>query len=114
MPNRFELPFHPIDSSDTSFEVVLTEANSTTNFLESTGVREWSGPGSRVVRFATRTADDYVVKFGSSLATAASSNSMLMLGGTVEVITLSRPSINSIALQSSTDITVNLSIGYGA
>ena len=113
MASRFQFPFHPIESTAPSFEVTF-DNTSTTVFLESTGLREWGSPLGRVVRFATRTADDYLVSFGSSLAVAASSDSMLLLGGTVEVINLTRPSVNSIALQSSTDVVLNVTLGFGA
>lgn len=115
MTNRFQLPFRPVESTAPSFEVALTSANSTANALESTAIfRYWRhGPGSRAIRLATKTADDYYVSFGSTLAVAASTDSMLLLGGTVEIFDPIRPGITHIALQSSTDVTVNVTIGHG-
>lgn len=114
MPNRFQFPFHHIASTSPSFEVSLTGADSTANALQSTGLREWSGPSSRAVRFATRTADDYLAVFGTSdINVGGSTDGMLILGGTVEVIQPTSPRFTHIALQSSTDVTINITLGYG-
>lgn len=114
MPNRSRLPFQPVDSSAPSFEVTI-DATSVVTALESTAInRFWkSGPGSRSIRLATKTADDYYFSIGSSLAVAASSDSVLILGGTVEIFTPIKPGLAYIALQSSTDVTVNCTLGYG-
>ncbi len=112
MPSRFQFPFHAIESTAPAFEAVINDTSSAVA-LESTGLREWGSPLGRVVRFATRTADDYLVSFGDSGAEANSSDSMLMLGGTVEVINLTRPTVTHIALVSSTDVTVSVVLGHG-
>ncbi len=107
-------PFQTIDSSETSFEVTI-DSTSVATLLESTAVnRYWkSGPGSRSIRLATKTADDYYFQVGSSLVVAASSDSTLLLGGTVEIFNQIKPSNTYIALQSSTDVTINVTLGYG-
>jgi len=112
MPSKFSFAFHTIESTAPSFEVTINDTSSAVA-LESSGLREWGTPANRVVRFATRTADDYLVKFGDSNAVAVSSDSMLMLGGTVEVHQLTRPSVTHIALVSSTDVTISCTLGYG-
>ena len=112
MPSKFQFAFHAIESTAPAFEAVIDDTSSAVA-LESAGLREWGSPLGRVVRFATRTADDYLVSFGGSGAEANSSDSMLMLGGTVEVINLQRPTVTHIALVSSTDVVVNICLGHG-
>jgi hypothetical protein len=114
MTQRHLLPFQPVDSSGPSFEVSVTNA-STYNALESTALnRYWkSGPGSRSVRLGCKETGDYYVSFGTSDAVAASTDSMVMLGGTVEIFTSIKPADTHIAFYSSTDVTVNLTLGYG-
>ncbi len=115
MPNRFEFPFHPIESTAPSFEVTIDDTSSAVS-IESSGLREWGSPGSRVIRFSTRTADDYLISFGTTAAApvASSSESILMLGGTVEVLNPIRPSITQIAFVSSTDVVINCTLGFGS
>ena len=113
MASRFQFPFHPIESTAPAFEQFV-DSTAVVVALESTGLREWGSPLGRVVRFATRTADDYLVSFGGSGADANSSDSMLMLGGTVEVINLQRPTVTHIALKSSTDTTISVTLGFGS
>ena len=111
MASRFQFAFHAIESTAPSFELTVDDTSSAVA-LESTG-REWGSPLGRVVRFASRTADDYLVKFGDANAVAASTDTMLMLGGTVEVINLTRPTVTHIALVSSTDVVINICLGHG-
>ncbi|HDZ73728.1 MAG TPA: hypothetical protein ENH55_13365 [Aurantimonas coralicida] len=114
MPSRFQLPFHPIASTAPSFEATF-DNTSTSLALQSTSLREWAGPTNRSVRLATRTADDYLVAFGTSdITLGGSSDAMLVLGGTVEVFHPILPSHTHIAMQSSTDVTANVTLGYGA
>ena len=113
MTQRFRLPFQPIDSTAPSFEVSLTLGNSTANAMESTSAREWIGPTSRAIRVSSKTADDYYLQFGSTLAVASTSVSMLVLGSKVEIFNPIRPGLTNIALQSSTDVTINVTLGYG-
>jgi len=88
---------------------------STYNALSSTALnRYWkSGPGSRAVRLGCKETGDYYVSFGTSDAVAASTDSFVMLGGTVEIFTPIHPGITHIALFSSTSVTVNVTLGYG-
>ncbi len=111
MPNRFQYPFQPINSSEPSFTAAFdnTAAN---HVLESTGTREWQGPGSRAVSIAAMAADDYYINFGSSLVTCTSSGNKLILGGTDQVFRV-RPAQTYVAFVSSTDISMNLTLGYG-
>ncbi len=114
MTQRNLMPFQTIDSSETSFEVSV-DSTSVATPLESTAInRFWkSGPGSRSIRLATKTADDYYFQVGSSLVVAASSDSALLLGGTVEIFNQIKPSNTHIALQSSTVVSFNITWGYG-
>jgi hypothetical protein len=80
--------------------------------LESTSLREWQFATSRAVRLAEKTGADYYVKFGTSDVVAASTNSMLILGGTVEAHRVDTGQTH-ISLYSSTDVTVNICLGTG-
>lgn len=112
MSLRFLQPFTVITSTLPSFDVVIA-ATSVATALESTAVREWAGPGGRAIRVATITADDYRMQFGSSLAVASTAGSAVILGGTVEVFKVARPSDTFVAFHSSTDVIINVTLGYG-
>ena len=113
MTNRYRLPFQPIDSTAPSFQVTV-DSTSVATALQSTGVREWfGGPVGRSIRIASITADDYHIQFGSTLAEATTTTSPVILGGTVEVFNPIKPAHTHIAVVSSTDVTVNISLGYG-
>jgi hypothetical protein len=109
--NRYDKPFVWVDGTAPSFNVVATTP-SAVYALESSGIREWSGPGGRSLRFACSTAADYHIQYGSTLA-VASTDTPLMLGGTVEIPAPIRPGHTHIAFWSSTDVTVNVTLGYG-
>jgi hypothetical protein len=114
MPIRADYPFRTIDSTAPSF--VATSSTASAAFaLEATGVREWfGGPGSRAVRLASITADDYHVGFGTSDLVIASTTTPAILGGTVEIFSPIKPGYTHIAvISSSTDIDVNVTLGYG-
>ena len=113
MSIRYLQNFRSILSTAPSFEVSLTGANSTANALEAAGLRLFDGPTGRAVRFSTKTADDYYLAFGTSDIVASSSESIGMLGGTVETFFPTKPDWGFIALQSSTDVTVNVTLGHG-
>ena len=113
MTDRGFWSFSPVESSETSFMMTITTA-STFQFLESTGIRQWSGgPLGRSVRVSEISGGDYYLKFGSSTVTAASTDSMLVLGNTVEVFQPVKPSFTCISMVSSTNVSVCVTIGYG-
>lgn len=111
MTQRFNYPFHTVESSSPSFDSTSGSA-SQAYALESTGLREWQGPSSRSVRVASKGADDYRLAFGDSTIVAESSGNMLVLGGTVETFRVG-PSDTHVAIASSTDVEANFTIGYG-
>lgn len=111
MTQRTFKAFTPVNSTVPSFNISVTNASSA-NALESTGVRQWAGPGGRSVRISAKESFDYYVQFGTS-SVVASTLSMLFLGGTVEIPSPIQPSYTHIAMYSSTDITVNVTLGYG-
>lgn len=81
--------------------------------LESTTLnRMWQQPSNRAVRLACSTADDFYVNFGSSTVVCASSDGVLVLGGSVETFYLA-PSQSYIAFSGATGFSVNVSLGYG-
>ena len=116
MPSRAELPFAPVDFPSTSpspsFNIAFPGA-STANALESTGLRQWNGPTGRAVRLAETGGVDVYINFGTSDVVAASTNSMMMLGNTVEVFSRVRPGMTHIAVFSSTSGSLNVTLGYG-
>ena len=110
---RYGRPFTPIDSSSPSF-LAAASATSILYALQSTSInRFWDGPANRAIRIACSTADDYYLAMGSSLIKAESSNSVLMLGGSVETFYV-QPSVQYVALGGSTSVDfVNISLGWG-
>lgn len=116
MSQRYQHPFTPIDSTAPSFQAAVDGATAQTFALQSTGEREWfHGPGARSIRFADTGTEDYYMVFGTSDITVGSTNGTLILGGTVEIFTPVKPSHTHIAMiGSSTDTTVNVTLGYGS
>lgn len=117
MSFRQSYPFRAIRGTTApSFEAgSSTVFLSTANAFESTGLgRVWSGP-LRSIRLSESSGLDYHVNFGSSTITANSSDSILVLGGTVEVFHI-EPAHTYIATNSvstSTGARVNVTLGYG-
>lgn len=115
MAFRQTYPFRPIRSTAASFNVGSTTVfGSTTSAFQSSGVRVWSGP-QRDIRLSESVGIDYYVNFGSSDIVASSSDSMLLLGGTVETFHI-EPSLTHIAINSistSTGAKVNVTLGHG-
>lgn len=106
--------FTPINSTAPGIDVTFD--NTSTNFaLEATGVREWEGPTGRAIRLGTKTAsEDFHFILGDSGIVAASSEGTLVLGGTVESFhPIVTSGITHIACVSSTDVTLNITLGYG-
>lgn len=118
MTFRHTYPFRPVQGTTApSFEAGASNVFlSTANALESTGLgRVWQGGASHSVRVSETSGIDYHVNFGSSTITANSSDSILVLGGTVEVFHL-EPRQTYIAINSvstSTGARVNVTPGYG-
>jgi hypothetical protein len=119
MTQRFHYSFHPVAGTTApSFLAGSTAVfASTANVLESTAIgRVWQGPASRTVRLAEKNNDDYYVNFGTSTVVAASSDSILVLGGTVEDFRV-EPSATYIAIAAASTTAgaeVNVTLGYGA
>ena len=112
MSARYDYAFYPIGSTEPSFEKVLSTASSAT-ILETTG-REWAGPTGRSIRVSETSGVDFRVQFGSSLAVAVSSASMLALGGVVELFFVPAGYTYVAIMTPPTQIsTVNLTLGYG-
>ena len=112
MPSLFELPFQPISNSTAPAFNSSALTAAALYAIESTSLREWQFPTSRSLRIAEMSGADYYIKTGSSDSVAASTNSMLMLGRSVEVIRLDQKDTH-ISIMSSTTVTVNVTLGYG-
>ena len=118
MSFRFVYPFHRVfGTTAPSFEAGATDVfASTASVLESTALgRRFQGP-NRIVRLSEDKGIDYHINFGSSTVVAASTDSILVLGGTVEAFKL-QPSDDYIAVKSvstSTGAVVNVTLGYGS
>lgn len=117
MSHFYHMPFQPelhsTNSSESSFQSNGNIASSA-NALQSSGVREWiHGPSGRALRFAESSGTDYYIELGSSTVTAASSKSMLMLGGTVEIVRV-QPNQTYVAIQSaSTTVAAAVTVTLG-
>jgi len=113
MLSRGQYSFYPVVSStEPAFNSTL--GSSGLYALESTTApeRDYDGPSGRAVRLASKAADDFSVIFGTSDIVATSSGAMLILGGTVETFRV-RPEATHVMVFSSTDVEVNVMIGYG-
>ena len=112
MASLYEYPFQPVNSTAPSFSTTST-AVSIAVALESTGVnRYWRYPTSRVVRIASKAADDFEINFGSSDVSVALGTGLLILGGTAELFRVT-PAETHIIYVSSTDVTFNVTLGTG-
>lgn len=104
--------FQPVGSSHASFNSSALGATSAEYALESTGVREFPYPSSRSVRLVGLNAVPYFAKFGSTAVRAGSTDSMLLHGGTPEIVTVAQ-TVTYVSVVSSTTITVNVTLGVG-
>ena len=78
--------------------------------LESTG-REWKGPFHRTVRIAgMKRTGKYYIQFGRT-SVSASTNSFLALGQQPYLFHIA-PSVTHVSFVSSTDLVVNVALGY--
>lgn len=112
MTNRFQHSFRPINSTAPSFSATF-DNTSAIFALESAGVREWEGPGSNTIRIGSLGSDDCHFAIGSSDLVVAAATNMLYQGGTIEVFSKTSPRDTHIVFVSSTDVTMNVSLGYG-
>ena len=122
--HRILQPFHIVDGTTSPSFVAGTSLIflSTTSALEATGLREFAGPNrsARLVAYTTdpteSQAGDFWVNFGTSdIAIVGSTDSILVLGGTVETFLVANRHTH-IAVQgvsTTTGIKVNVTLGYG-
>lgn len=113
--NRFEYTFNPsLNSSEAAFNSSAFASTAARYTLESTGVRDWSGPGGRSVRMVSLgSTNPFYYKFGGSAVTVGSSDGTLVIGGESVVVPV-QPSWSHVAMVSSTTVlAVNVTIGYG-
>ena len=109
---RYEEAFQPIRSSHTSFDMILSTASSAVA-LESSG-RIWSGPTGRAVRLAESSGVEYRVAFGSSTVVVDAATHPMLLGGTVELFSVSAGNTYVAIMTTSTAVSnVSISLGYG-
>lgn len=108
---RGQYAFYPVTSTEPSFNSTL--GSSGLYALESTGTnRFYQHASGRAIRIASKAADDFSFALGTSDVVATSSGGVLVLGGTVETFFL-RPVVSHIMFFSSTDVTANVTLGYG-
>ena len=107
-------PFQPlVNSSSPSFSSSAMGTTSYAYALESTALnRLWQGPASRSVRLNAFGSTAYFVNFGSSTVSAASTDSMLVVGPGPEIFSVD-PKQTYIAIVSSTSAVVNVTLGVG-
>lgn len=99
------IPLSPISSFNT------TSGSSGVYALASTD-RVWKAPQHHVIRIDSTAADDAYIRFGSSTITVSSTAGTRVLGGLVDYFAIS-PADTYIAVKSSTDIILNVCLGYG-
>lgn len=107
MTGRYDFAFQPINSTAPAFN--SSAANSIA--LEATG-REWQHPTSRAIAISAAAADDFTVILGSSDVVGSTVGGQLMLGGIERVLHVD-PTMTHMGIASSTDVTVNITLGYG-
>lgn len=117
MPLRHMYPFMPVrGTTAASFNSTSLGPTSTFVALESTALgRVWAGPTGRAIRLCESSGIDYFIALGTSTVEAASSDSMKILGGTVETFHVA-PGQTHIAVLSGSSTTaaeVNVTLGYG-
>lgn len=113
MPKRGLEGFQPIISTAPSFQSTSVANVSTAIALEATSVREWQSPGGRSIRIFSQDAPHYHVALGDSNIVAAASHSIMINGGDQVILKVPKPSYTHFAAISSTDLTVNVTLGYG-
>lgn len=113
MSQRNSEPFQPILSTAPSLAKTV-DSTSFATALESTGLREWAGPSNRTVRLISQTGSGHFhANFGDSNIAAASSDSMLIEGGTTVIFKQPKPAYTHLAMVSSTTVVVNVTLGHG-
>ena len=110
---RDQAAFQPlINSSAPAFNSSALGSTTFNYKLDSSGIRDWQGPDSRSVRLLSAVNTPYYVNFGASAVIAETTNSVLCLGGTPAIFSVS-PSQTYVAMVSSTTVTVNVALGIG-
>ena len=112
MSQRGLFSFYPVRSTEPSFNSTVGATSNFFAFESSDTNRLWQGPSGRAVRISSKASNDYSVVFGTTTAVATSSGGILILGGTVETFRM-EPGNTHIAVVSSTDVSVNVTLGYG-
>ena len=112
MSIRAVYSFSPINSTAPSFNSTSLDSTAALYALESTGAREWEFASGRAVRVVGKQSDDYHIAFGTSDVVATTTVHQAILGGTVESFFVI-PSFTHISIVSSTDVVVNVTVGYG-
>lgn len=101
-----------VNSSAPAFNSSAMGATTFNYKLDSSGVRDWQGPGSRSVRLLGVPNVPYYVNFGASAVIAETTNSVLCLGSEPAIFSVD-PKQTYLALVSSTTVTVNVTLGVG-
>lgn len=110
MPSPYDYAFQPINSTMPGFN--SSAGSSQTYALESTG-REWQLPTSRSVRVSAKATTPFSVLFGSSLVSPSTQTSVLIPNPQNPTTFRVFPGQSHIGMASSTDVTVNVVLGYG-
>lgn len=110
MASRFQFPFRPIRGNAPGFNSSL--GSSAIYALEATSAREYQFPTSRALRVTSKAADDFSIILGTSTMAPSTATGMTVLGGAVEVFTVDAD-VTHVGIASSTDVTVNFTLGTG-
>jgi hypothetical protein len=119
MTYHYIKPFQPELYSTNSSQHSFLSAGAITSSnqaIESSAVREWiHGPSGRALRFSESSGVDYTIELGTSTAVASTATSMMLLGGTVEIVRID-PGQTHIAIKSMSSATapnLNITLGRG-
>jgi hypothetical protein len=116
MTERKNYPFMPVNSTAPAFHISITSTTGGSIVaLESTGVREWQGPGGRSIRVSSRSSDpEFHIAFGTSNLVCTSSGTMEMGGGAFTEYFRVQPSYTHVAaLSTAGSFDINITLGYG-
>lgn len=112
MANRFFYPFQPVNSSEIAFNTSVAGGTSSVAYALESSARFWQYPTSRSIQIMESSGVEFYIKFGSSTVVANSSDSMKCLGGAERVYGVDT-SFSYMAVASSTDVVLNVTLGTG-
>ena len=117
MSQRQTYPFRIIRGTTAPSFLVTAEPTAVLTAIEASSLaRVWDGPNGRTLRFFESSGVDYCVAWGTSdIVAGGSTDSLSILGGTVETFHL-EPNATHLSIKSlvaATTALVNVTLGHG-